>query len=254
MMMTMKAAAALAVALVPATAWAAGEITKPPAQDWSHHGLFGTFDRAAAQRGFQVYKEVCSSCHALSFVAYRNLEGIGFEPTQIDAIAAEYEVEDGPDEEGDMFFRPAKASDRFVSPFPNENAARAANNNAYPPDLSLMTKARIGGPDYLYALLVGYVEEPPEGAEVLEGLYYNTYFPGHQIAMAPPLFEDGVEYADGTAATVEQQAKDVVTFLSWAAQPELEERKRMGIKVLLFMIFLTGLMYALKRKIWADQH
>ena len=169
-------------------------------------------------------------------------------------IADEYEVEDGPDDEGEMFMRPAKAADYFVPPFANEQAARASNNGALPPDLSLIVKARKDGANYLYGLLTGYEEEAPEGVEMMEGMYYNEYFPGHQIAMAPPLAEGSVDYADGTEATLDQEAHDVVTFLAWAAQPELEERKRLGVKVLLFLIVLTGMLYAVKRKIWSDVH
>ena len=153
-----------------------------------------------------------------------------------------------------MFERPARPSDRFVAPFPNPEAARAANNGALPPDLSLITKARAGGPDYLFALLTGYEDEPPEEVELVGDTYYNPYFPGRQIVMPPPLFDDAVEYADGTPATVEQMARDVVTFLSWAAEPEMEERKRLGIKVILFLVVLTGLFYAVKRKVWSDVH
>ena len=153
-----------------------------------------------------------------------------------------------------MFARPGKPSDRFASPFANEQEARAANNGALPPDLSLMTKARKGGPDYLHALLTGYADEPPDGVEVMEGMNYNTYFPGNQIAMAPPLDDEAVEYADGTEATLNRHSRDVVTFLAWAAQPELEERKRLGVKVLLFLIVLTAMLYALKRQIWSDLH
>jgi cytochrome c1 len=153
-----------------------------------------------------------------------------------------------------MFLRPALAADRLPSPFPNEQAARYANNGAYPPDLSLITKARLGGPDYINALLTGYREDPPTDVQLMPGMYYNEYFPGHQIAMAPPLADGQLDYADGTEATLAQMSKDVVTFLSWAAEPELEERKRMGVKVMLFLIVLTALLYALKRKIWADVH
>ena len=227
---------------------------KPEARDWSFHGMFGTYDRGALQRGFQIYREVCAACHSLSLVAYRNLTGIGLSEDQIKAVAAEYEVTDGPNEEGEMYSRPAKPSDRFVAPFANDNAARASNNGALPPDLSLMAKARKGGPDYLYALLTGYKEEPPEGVTLMEGMQYNVYFTGNQIAMAPPLADDAVEYQDGTKPTLAQLAQDVTTFLNWAAEPELEERKRMGIKVLLFLIVLTAMMYALKRQVWRDQH
>ena len=241
----------LAFASGPALA-AAG--AKPEARDWSFHGMFGTYDRGALQRGFQIYREVCAACHSMSLVAYRNLASIGLSEDQIKAVAAEYEVTDGPNEEGEMYSRPAKPSDRFVAPFANDNAARASNNGALPPDLSLMAKARKGGPDYLYALLTGYKEESPEGVTLMEGMQYNVYFTGNQIAMAPPLADDAVEYQDGTKPTLAQLAQDVTTFLNWAAEPELEERKRMGIKVLLFLIVLTAMMYALKRQVWRDQH
>lgn len=240
--------------LVSAPADAAGNAPKPPKQDWSWSGPFGTFDRAALRRGLQVYAEVCGGCHGVKLVAYRNLMDIGFSEDEVKAFAAEYEVEDGPDDEGEMFTREAKPSDRFVEPFANDNAARASNNGALPPDLSLMTKARIGGADYVYALMVGYQDEAPEGFELMEGMSYNTYFPGHQIAMAPPIDDDAVEYADGTEATKEQISRDIVTFLAWTAEPEMEERKRLGIKVLIFLLVLTGMLYALKRKVWADLH
>lgn len=245
--------AAAILAAVSGSAIAA-EMPEAPEQDWSFHGLFGTFDRASVQRGFQVYKGVCANCHSLDFVAYRNLESIGFSPEQVQAVASEYEVQDCCTDDGEPFGREAKASDHFISPFPNDQAARSANNGALPPDLSLIARSRMGGADYLYGLLTGYQEEPPEGVELMEGMYYNEYFPGHQIAMAPPLYGDDVEFADGTEATIEQSAKDVTSFLSWAAYPNLEERKRMGVKVLLFLIVFTGMLYAVKRKIWSDQH
>ena len=241
------------LAFAPGTALAAAG-AKPEARDWSFQGMFGTYDRGAQQRGFQIYLEVCAACHSLRLVAYRNLAGIGLNEDQIKAVAAEYEVTDGPNDEGEMYSRPARPSDRFVSPFANANAARASNNGALPPDLSLMAKARKGGPDYLYALLTGYKEEPPEGFKLAEGMQYNLYFPGNQIAMAPPLSDDAVEYADGTKPTLHQLSEDVTVFLNWAAEPELEERKRLGIKVLLFLIVLTAMMYALKRQVWRDQH
>ncbi len=227
---------------------------KPPSQDWSWQGPFGTFDRASLRRGLQVYAEVCSGCHGVKLVAYRNLMDIGFSEDEVKAFAGEYEVEDGPDAEGEMFMRPAKPADRFVQPFANDNAARASNNGAFPPDLSLMTKARVNGPDYVYALLTGFEEEAPEGFDLLEDMNFNHYFPGNQIAMAPPIDDDSVEYADGTEASKEQITKDVVTFMAWAAEPELEERKRLGVKVMIFLLVLTGMLYALKRKIWADLH
>lgn len=245
--------AALGVASVTTAARAAGGAPKPPAQEWSWQGPFGTFDRAALRRGLQVYAEVCASCHSLNLVAYRTLGEIGFSEAEIKAFAAEYEVVDGPDDEGDMFERQARPADIFVSPFENDNAARASNNGALPPDLSLMTKARFNGPDYLYALLTGY-GDAPAGTEVMDGMYYNAYFSGHQIAMAPPLYDDAVEYADGTEATEAQTARDVTTFLAWTAEPEMEERKRLGAKVMIFLLVLTGFLYALKRRIWADRH
>ena len=223
-----------------------------PSRKWAWGGPFGSFDKAELQRGLQVYREVCSSCHSLQFIAFRNLSALGYDEDSVKAFAAEYEVEDGPDDEGEMFMRPAIPSDYFVPPFANENAARASNSGAYPPDLSLMTKARKDGANYMFALLTGYEDEAPEGVELNEGMSYNHFFPGSQIAMPPPLFEDGVEYADGTAATVEQQAVDVTAFLAWAAEPELEERKSLGIKVILFLIVLTGMLIAVKLAVWSD--
>ena len=243
-----------ATALSAAGAAQAAEGVALPEHDWSFTGIFGHFNRDQLQRGFQVYAEVCGTCHGLTLVAYRNLADIGKTDAEIADYASQFEVQDGPDDEGEMYFRPARASDHFVPPFANENAARAANGGAYPPDLSLMVKARKGGPNYVYGLLTGFKDEPPEGVELGDGMYYNTVFPGHQIAMPPPLFEDGVEYADGTAATVEQMAEDITTFLAWSASPELEARKRLGIKVLLFLLVLTGMLYALKRQIWSKLH
>jgi ubiquinol-cytochrome c reductase cytochrome c1 subunit len=224
-----------------------------PDCSWSFEGLFGTFDRAALQRGLQIHREVCAGCHGLRLVAFRNLADLGYGEDEIKAIAAEYIVIDGPDEEGEMFEREARASDRFPSPFANVQAAAAANNGAVPPDLSVITKARVGGPTYIRALLDGYHEAPADFV-LLEGLSYNVYFPGNQIAMAAPLDVDAVEYHDGTKATVDQMAADVATFLMWAAEPALEERKQTGIKVILFLIVLTALLYAIKRKVWADVH
>ncbi len=243
----------LLMLLSPSSTCAAGTTAEVPAQVWSFKGLFGTFSRPSLQRGYQVYNEVCAGCHGLRLVAYRNLAEIGFSEKQVKKIAASMTVKDGPNDEGEMFERPGRSSDRFVSPFPNKQAARSANNGAYPPDLSLIVKARIGGADYLYSLLTGY-KEPKKGTEVPEGMYYNLYYPGQLIAMPSPLSEDGVEYADKTKATVDQMARDVTTFLAWTAEPELESRKRTGVKVLLFLIILTGMLYAVKRKIWANIH
>lgn len=241
------------LAAMPTPARAAGEAIVIPNTRFSFDGVFGTYDRASAQRGFQVYKEVCAACHAMRLMSYRNLRELGLTEQQVAAIASQFQVMDGPNDEGQMFERPGRPSDRFRSPFPNPQAARAANNGAYPPDLSVIAKARAGGADYLFALLTGY-SEPPAGVTLMEGMNYNRYFPGHQIAMAAPLNPDQVQYADGTPATVENMARDVTTFLQWAAEPELEQRRAMGVKVILFLTILAGLAYALKRKIWADAH
>lgn len=228
--------------------------------------FFGKFDYAQLRRGYQVYKEVCSSCHAMKQLSFRNLIDIGFTEDEVKAIAAEYTVMDGPDDEGEMFEREAVPADDFVSPFPNEKAARASNNGAYPPDLSLMAKARIGGPHYIYALLTGYSEEVPEefsewydeshskDFELADGMNFNKVFPGNAIAMPPPLSDEAVEYADGAPTTLAQHAEDVTAFLVWAASPELEERRSTGIKVMIFLFALTALLYALKRQIWSDVH
>ncbi|MCX8102077.1 MAG: cytochrome c1 [Geminicoccaceae bacterium] len=234
-------------------ALAAGEAEPPIVQSWPHQGVFGTFDRRALQRGFQVYKEVCSACHGTKYLAFRNLTALGFSEEEVKAIAAQYTVIDGPNDQGEMFERPARPSDRKPSPYPNEQAARAANNGAYPPDLSLIVKARAGGENYIYSFLVGY-EEPPAGVTVPDGMYYNKYFPGHMVAMPPILQPDGVTYADGTKATVSQMARDVTQFLAWLAEPKMEERKSTGIKVMIFLVVLTALLYAYKRRIWADVH
>ena len=232
----------------------AAEAEEAPAHGWSFEGPFGRFDTAAMQRGFQVYNEVCASCHAVEHLTFRSLEGIGLGEADVGAIAAEYEVEDGPNAEGEMFTRPGRPPDKIPPPFANDQAARAVNNGALPPNLSLITKARKGGPDYLYAILIGYEEEPPEDCKLDEGMSYNRYFAGCQIAMPPPLSEDAVEYIDGADATVEQMAEDVTQFLMWAAEPKLEARKRLGIKTILFLILLSALFYASKRKIWARVH
>jgi cytochrome c1 len=250
--LTAIAAAFAVTAFAGQSAKAAGDAPVPPAQEWSWQGLFGTYDRAQLQRGFQVYKNVCAGCHSLRFIAFRNLGEIGFNEDQIKAIAAEYDIEDGPNDDGDMFTRPGIPADYFPSPFPNEKAAAASNGGAIPPDLSLMNKARVAGPDYVFGLLTSYQEEAPEGFDLADGKYYNDYFPGHQIAMAPPLYDEAVEYTDGSPMTIEQHARDVVAFMNWTAQPELEARKALGLKVILFLIVLTAMLYAVKRKIWRD--
>ena len=244
----------MTVLLLNNLAFAAGDSIKIDKQSWTFNGIFGTFDRNALKRGYQIYSEVCASCHSLKYVAYRNLEEIGLNKEQIKEIAAEFEVEDGPDDDGEMFFRPARPSDRFVPPYPNEKASRASNNGAYPPDLSLMAKARKGGQDYIYALLTSYQDEAPDGVEIGDGMYYNTAYPGFQIAMAPPLENDTVEYEDGTTADLKQHARDISEFLMWTASPELEKRKSLGIKVILFLLVWTGMLIALKMKIWAKIH
>jgi ubiquinol-cytochrome c reductase cytochrome c1 subunit len=246
------AALVLAASSLEASAQIA-EAPEPIEVDWQHEGLFGTFDRAAAQRGFQVYREVCSGCHGLTFVAFRNLMALGFSEDQVRALAAEYTVSDGPDANGEMFERPAVPADPIPPPYPNDQAARVANGGALPPELSLITKARADGSSYVYSLLVGY-EEPPADVEPREALYYNAFFPGHWIAMPQPLFEDQVAYADGTQATIPQMASDVTTFLTWAGEPTLEHRKQTGLKAMLFLLVFTGLCYATMRKVWADAH
>ena len=250
------AGAAVSIAVLAGShgaAIAAGDAAVPAKQDWSFNGWNGTVDRASAQRGLQIFLENCAACHSLKLVAYRNLGDLGFNEDEVKAIAANYFVTDGPDDFGDMFERPAIPSDRFVPPFANDQITRSANNGALPPDLSLMTKARIGGADYLYALMLGY-QDPPDGVEVTLGLNYNPYFPGGQIAMPQVIWEDGTVYADGTAATAEQQAWDIVNFLQWAAEPHMEERKQMGVKVVFYLLAFAGVMYAFKRKIWSKLH
>ena len=229
--------------------YGAGEKLDYPKLDWSFLGLTGTFDRASQQRGLQVYKEVCSGCHGLRLLAYRNLKAIGYNDDEIKAFASENSVNSFNDD-GEVVEREARASDKFVSPYPNEQAARAANGGAYPPDLSLIIKARSDGANYLHALLTGYVDAPAE-QKVPDGMYFNKYYPGKLIGMPQPLYEDGVEYADGTKATPDQMAKDVTAFLAWASEPEMEDRKRLGISVILFLLVLTILSYLAMKQIWA---
>lgn len=290
----------------------AAEAIKAPSKTWSFSGVFGTYDQAQLQRGYQVYKEVCSSCHGMDLIAFRNLADLGYNEDELKALAAEYEVTDGPDEDGEMFDRTARPSDYFPSPFPNVKAAAASNGGAIPPDLSLIAKARVGGPDYLYALMTGYEDDVSE--DVLQSIYetethkrevkyaadlesyeikkakydeavkndpslkepkkpedqgpvesvedlglpdtssFNAYFPGYGIAMGAPLGDEAVEYADGTPATLSNHSADVAAFMMWAAEPTMDERKQMGIKVILFLLVFTGILYAAKRKCWADVH
>ena len=209
--------------------------------NWSFKGLTGKFDRGSLQRGYQVYTEVCASCHSMKYVSYRNLAEPGgpeFTKEQAKAIASNFEVEDGPNSDGEMFTRPAKLSDRFVNPYENTKAAQAANGGAYPPDMSVLAKARSGGVDYIYSLLLGY-EDAPSGITLDDGVYYNKFMYGNKIKMSEPLSDGLVEYSDGTNASKEQMAKDVTTFLMWAAEPHLESRHKMGFKTILYLIILT---------------
>ena len=221
--------------------------------DWSFKGFTGKFDRSSLQRGYQVYNEVCASCHSMSLLSYRNLGEPGgpeFPLDEVKNIAASFEVTDGPDDQGEMFTRPGRPSDKFVSPYPNVNAAIAANGGAYPPDMSVLVKSRKGGADYIYSVLMGY-EEPPAGMKLDDGVYYNKYMEGQKIKMSNPLSEGIVSYSDGTQATEDQMAKDVTTFLTWAAEPTLEQRHKMGVKVIIFLIIFTTLVYFSMRRLWS---
>jgi len=224
-----------------------------PQHEWSFEGITGTFDRGALQRGYQVYSEVCSGCHSMKLLYYRDLIDIGFSEDQVKAIASEFTVIDGPNDEGEMFERDARPADRFVSPYLNDNEARANNNGAYPPDLSVITKAKKDGANYIYNLLLGY-KDPPADMEVGEGMYYNIYMAGNQIAMPQPIYDESVDYADGTNNSAEQLAEDLVVFLTWAAEPELEVRKNLGIKVILFFIILGFIIFLAKNRLWREVH
>ena len=221
--------------------------------EWSFKGFFGKFDRASLQRGYQVYTEVCASCHSIKYLSYRNLSEPGgpeFSAEQAKAIAAQFEVSDGPNSDGDMFTRPAKLSDKFVMPYQNEQEAKASNGGAYPPDFSVLVKARSGGANYIYSVLLGY-EDPPSDITLDDGVYYNRYMYGNKIKMPKPLSNDSVTYSDGTSATEEQMAKDVVTFLTWAAEPHLEARYKLGFRAIVYLIILTVLVYFSMKKIWS---
>ena len=243
----------------------------PVEQDWSFAGPFGIYDKGQMQRGLKIYKEVCSACHSMKLVSFRSLEDFGYSEEQVKAFAAEYEVQDGPNADGEMFTRKAGLSDKFPSPYANDVAAAAANNGAAPPDFSLIAKARgagrglplvildvftqyaEGGPDYIYGLLTGYDQTPPAGMEIAEGTNYNPHFmSGKALAMAKPLSDDQVTYDDGTPQTVDQYARDVSAFLMWAAEPHLEARKQTGFKVMIFLLILAGLVYVTKRRVWAE--
>ncbi|MCR5855569.1 cytochrome c1 [Mesorhizobium sp. J428] len=245
-------------------------IKKPVEMDWSFAGPFGTYDKGQLQRGLKVYKEVCAACHSMKRVPFRALEELGYNEAQVKAFAAEYEVQDGPNADGEMFTRPGIPSDYFPSPFPNDEAAAASNGGAVPPDFSLIAKARAvergfptfvfdiftqyaeSGPDYIHALLTGYDETPPEGMEIAEGTHYNPYFiAGKSLAMPKPINDDAVTYDDGAPQTVDQYSRDVSAFLMWAAEPHLEARKQTGFNVMVFLVLFAGLVYMTKRKIWA---
>ena len=272
------AAFGLLLAALPLTAQAAAERVIPPQLSWTFSGPVGTFDRAQLQRGYKVYKEVCANCHSAALLKFRNLSQPGgpeFTPGQVTALAATYQIKDGPNDAGEMFERPGRPADPFPSPFPNEQASRAANGGAYPPDLSVLAKARTyergfprfifdiftqyqeQGPDYIAALLTGYKDPPPEGVTLLPGQYYNTYMPGHLIAMPNVLNDGQVEFPKGpdgqpqVPETAAQYARDVTSFLMWAAEPHLEARKRIGLQVMLFLLLFAGLLYYTKKKVWS---
>ena len=230
-------------------------------QKWGFNGFFGSYDQAQLKRGFQVYKDICAGCHSMKLLHYRDLQKIGFSEDEVKAIAAEVQVQDGPNDAGDMFDRPGKPSDPFHPPFANEQAARASNNGALPPDFSLIAKSRAGagflgyeGADYIYSLMTSYEENPPADFKLGENMHYNKAFKGHQIAMPPPLSDGAVTYADGTEATLDQEAKDIAAFLTWAAEGNLEVRHKTGIKAILFLVIFTLLAYAVKRRVWAEVH
>ena len=247
------------------------ETPQPPRQKWSFAGPFGHYDKGQLQRGFKVYKEVCAVCHGMKYVAFRNLEALGYSDGQVKAIASEYKIPDGPNDQGEMFERAGRPADYFPTPWPNENAARARYNGV-PPDFSVLAKARgyergfpwfifdmftqfqEHGVDYIHALMTGYKEKPPAGFTLPQGSFYNEYFPGHAIAMPPPLSDKRIDYTDGSPTTVDQFSKDVAAFMMWAAEPHLEARKRIGFQVMIFLIVLAGLLYFTKKKVWADAH
>jgi len=225
-------------------------VIHPPAQPWSHNGMMDSFDAASVRRGHQVYAQVCASCHGLARIAYRNLAGVCYSEAEVKAMAEDTDVMDGPNDEGEMFERPGKPSDYLPSPYPNEEAARFANNGAYPPDLSLIVKARHGGADYIFSLLTGY-KDVPAGIAPRETQYYNPYFSGGWIGMPPPLADGAVDYDDGTPATATQMAKDVSIFLAWTSEPEMDERKLAGLKIMVALTVAFGFTWYYKRVKWS---
>ncbi len=218
--------------------------------DWSFDGIFGYLDKTAAQRGFQIYKDVCSSCHSLKYISYIDLKGLDFTDDEIKTLASQYKVMDQFDNEGNLSSRTALSNDKFVGPYRNEIQARLANNDLYPPDLSLIVKARLDGPNYIYSLLTGYYEKP-QNFSIEDGLYFNLYFPNYKIGMPPPLIDNMLQYQDGTESSMEQMAKDVVIFLQWCAEPEMESRKTLGMKVIIFLSIFGTIVYIRKRQIWS---
>jgi ubiquinol-cytochrome c reductase cytochrome c1 subunit len=248
---TLFAVASLVGAVALTAPARAQELSELPKQNWSFNGPFGAFDLATVQRGFGVYMNVCSNCHSMHLLHYRDLSGIGLSPDQIKAVAASVTVPLGLDDQGQPLEGPGTPASQFRSPFPNDKAARAALNGALPPDLSLIYNAREGHGDYIYGVLTGY-QDAPAGFKLQPGLYYNNWFPGHQIAMPQPLHDAQVEFAGGAPNKLPDEAHDVVAFLAWAANPEMVERKQMGVRVVLFLALMTGLTYAVKRKVWAD--
>ena len=243
----------LLVGVISSSAWGAGGDVTLKTRDWSFSGPFGTFDKAAMQRGFQAYNEVCAGCHSMKLIAFRNFADLGYNEAEIKALAAQYEVQDGPNDDGEMFMRPAIPADRMPSPYANDNAARAGNNGALPPDLSLIAKARPNGPNYLYSLLSSY-ENAPNDKEVPDGMYYNAAYPGRLIAMPQPLYGDDVEYSDGAPTSIEAVSADLTQFLMWAAEPKMEVRKRTGVAAVFFLSIFVIFSYLAKRRIWADVH
>ena len=272
------ALAALGLVCLAAPAMAAASHEEPKDVSWGVEGPFGRFDQVQLQRGYKVYREVCSACHSMNLMYFRNLGQKGgpfYDPEfknpndnpYVKAIAADYQVDDIDSETGDVVKRPGTSADRFPSPFANEPAARASNGGALPPDLSVIVKAREEGPRYVYSLLSGFPAGPPAGLQVGPGQHYNPYFPGDLtsswkgtghapkgglLAMAPPLAPDKVTFDDGTKSTVDQQAKDVVAFLTWASDPKMEERKQFGFGAMIYLLIFAGLLYASYRRIWRN--